>query len=192
MQGNELGAVEQHGEDEQDADVRGDQAADHGRRQASHRVRTGPGCPQQRQQADERRHHRHRLGTDTLHGPVMCRMPQVIDVAHPSFGLETLKAVIQVQEHDKPRLGREPRQGDHPHPHGQRQVVAEQVDQPDRADHAERQAQRKQGDPQPALGCHVQKEDDQHARQRHDHQQAGPGRLHLFILPRPEDAVARR
>ena len=73
---------------------------------------------------------------------------------------------------------------------GDRQVVAEQIQQPDAADQREGQGDHDQQRLVEALEAQVQQHEDDQQRERHDHLQLRGGALQELELPRPGDRSA--
>ena len=130
------------GIDHQLQQERGEDAADHRRGDALHHVGARARGPHDRHQAHEHRRHGHELRPDALHGAVHDRLLQI--AAACAGGPARRRFVVgevEIEQHEDAGLGVHAHQRDQPHPHADAHVVAEQVQQPDRADGRERHRQ---------------------------------------------------
>ena len=69
------------------------------------------------------------------------------------FVLPLVVGEVEVEQHDDAGLGVETGEGDDADPHGDAQVVAEQVEQPERADERERHGEHDDGGLDAATAC---------------------------------------
>ncbi len=144
-----------------------------------------------REQAGQDHGHRHRLGPHAQHRAFADRVEQVFGRGLAG-GNALVPGLAQVQQHDDAELGGHAGQRDEAHRPGDRQVVAQQLEQPDAADQREGQGGHDQQGLVEAAEGQVQQHEDDQQRERHDHLQLGGGALQELELARPRDRVARR
>ncbi len=99
---------------------------------------------------------------------------------------------VEEQQHEHARLRVEAEQGDHADPRGDRDVVVQQVEQPDGADGRERHRRHHEHRLERRLRVRVEQDEDEGERDRHDHLQALPDANHVLVLTAPQEHVAGR
>ena len=98
--------------------------------------------------------------------------------------------MLQIDEHHHAEFGRDARERDEADPGRDREVIAEQVEEPDPAGQRERQGRHDEQRFVEAFESQVEQHEDDGERGRHHHLEPRIGALQIFELPRVRDADA--
>src|SRR5437660_8979372 len=136
-------AAAPNGEDdrveEEFEDTGGNNATNHGCGDALHHVSAAlrGGRPHDRQKPEKDGANRHNFGPNALDGAFDNGVLQVRRGVHSTCSAEFVPSVVEVKEHDNAGFGIEAGKGNETDPDSHAEIVAEEIEQPERADEGE-------------------------------------------------------
>ena len=163
----------------------GPQASNHRGGGPRRHVGSDAGFPEQRQQAEHRRGDRHDQRANASGGAFDHRRVHVRWCVNAAFAQVPFERLVEVHDHHDAGLGGDARDRDEPDPHGRREVVVHEREQPHAAGDGKRQTGQDEERLRPPP--HRQVQEHHHEDEREWDHVAEPG-LHLreeLILTRP-------
>ncbi len=138
-------------------------------------------APHDGQKARDDGHHRHHLGAQAQGGAVNDRLVQA-GLVRFAAGHQIVPGVVEVDQHQHPRLHGHPGQGDEADTDAHREVEVEQPNGPDPPDHRQRQGGEDEQHLLEAVKREIEQQHDNGEGQGHHVGEALHGPLHVFVL----------
>ena len=146
-------------------------------------------APHDREKPHQDRHDGHHLRPDSLNGALLNRCLKIGSVQEPPLALPLFIRVVEVEKHHDSGLGVYPGQRDNPDPDSYAQVIAEEIEEPDRPNEGKGDCQEHDEDLGHYAGTEVKKHEHNHQGQGDDDGETSFRPLEVLELPRPAQVI---